>query len=56
MLIIHAGANSLDRKDITFKKVSEAFLLIAQLLDEHTQNLDNVANGLVDFDNDLKNQ
>ena len=54
MLIIHAGAHNLDRKDISFKKVSEAFLLIAQLLEEHTNCLNNVANGLVDFDNDLK--
>lgn len=53
MMIIYAGSKSFERNDITFEKISGSFGLIAQLLDEHVRKLDHIANGLIDFENDL---
>lgn len=51
MLLIHTGTQNLD---ITFEKIASAFYLIVQLFEEHVRNLDHIANGLVDLDNDLR--
>lgn len=51
MLLIHTSTQSLD---ITFEKIANAFYLIIQLFEEHVRNLDHIASGLVDLDNDLK--
>lgn len=51
MLLIHTGTQNLD---ITFEKIASAFYLIVQLFEEHVSNLDHIANGLVDLDNDLR--
>lgn len=54
MLLIHTGSRSFDKDGITFQSVKSAFSLIAKLFDEHVQNLNTLANELVDFHNDLK--
>ena len=54
MLIIGANSRSFERNGITFENISSAFSLIAKLFDEHVQNLNTLANKLVDFHNDIK--
>lgn len=51
MLLIHTGTQN---RDVTFENFGNAFSLVVQLLDEHVRNLDDIANGLIDFENDLK--
>lgn len=51
MLLIHTGTQN---RDVSFENFGNAFSLVVQLLDEHVQNLDHIANGLIDFENDLK--
>lgn len=56
MLMICAGSKSFDRKDVTFEKTSGAFCLITELLENHVQSLDDIADAILDFENDLKIQ
>lgn len=54
MTLIHTGSYSFEKNEITFKSVKNAFFLFSQISFEHVQSLDHIANGLIDFENDLK--
>jgi len=54
MMLIHAGICGYEKNGITFKTVNNAFCLIAGICDSHVQSLDDLANELIDFQNELK--
>lgn len=54
MTLIHTGSYSFEKNEITFETVKNAFFLFSRISFEHVQNLDHIANGLIDFENDLK--
>lgn len=56
MTLIHTGSYSFEKNEITFETVKNAFFLFSQISFEHVRNLDDIANGLIDFENDLKNK
>lgn len=54
MTLIHTGSYSFEKNEITFETVKNAFFLFSRISFEHVRNLDDIANGLIDFENDLK--
>lgn len=54
MTLIHTGSYSFEKNEVTFETVKNAFFLFSQISFEHVRNLDDIANGLIDFENDLK--
>lgn len=56
MTLIHAGAYSFEKNEITFKNVKNAFSLFSQISSEHVHNLDMIADRLIDFYNDMKSE
>lgn len=56
MLMVCTGSKSFDRHDVTFENTSSAFCLITELLENHVQSLNDIANRLIDFENDLKSK
>lgn len=56
MVLIHTGAYSFDRYEVTFENFQNFFGLMAEISEKHVNNLDILTDDLMDFSNDLKNK
>lgn len=54
MMLIHAGAYSLDQYEVMFENVQHFFGLMAEVSENHARSLDIMIDDLTDLNNDLK--
>lgn len=54
MMLIHAGAYSLDQYEVMFESVQHFFGLMVEITENHVRSLDILTDDLTDLNNDLK--